>query len=153
MRCWLEKLVIKVWRCRHIWKWFEETEYHSQIILIRSISISWRKCSIIIISIGLKLHNYYSRLKFINLIFSFKEVKHRNRLHLISLEVLVILGKERIEVMPFSSQLWFQDNLLHIYFKVNYRITWLFMKFLRKTLEINKNKYRKSFSNQIALEM
>lgn len=153
MRCWSEKLVIKAWRCRPTSKWLEEMEYHSQIILIHSISISWRKCSIIIINIELKLPNCVSKLKFINLIFNFKEVRYRNRFHLIRLEDSVILDKEEIEAMLFLSLLWCQDKLLRIYFKVKCRIIWLSMRFLRKILEISKNKYRKSFSNQIALEM
>jgi hypothetical protein len=153
MRCWLEKLVIKAWRCRPTSKWLEEMEYHSQIILIHSISISWRKCSIIIINIELRLLNCVSKLKFINLIFNFKEVRYRNRFHLIRREDSVILGKEEIEVMLFLSLLWCQGKLLRIYFKVKCRIIWLSMRSLRKILEINKNKLRKNLLNRIALEM
>ena len=80
-------------------------EYPSQIILIHSISISWRKCSIIIINIELKLPNCANKLKFINLIFNFKEVRYRNRFHLIRLEDSVILDKEEIEAMLFLSLL------------------------------------------------
>jgi len=153
MRCWLEKPVIKVWKCRPTSKWLEEMEYHSQIILIRSISISWRKCSIIIINIELRLPNCVSKLKFINLIFNFKEVRYRNRFHLIRLEDSVILDKEEIEAMLFLSLLWCQDKLLLIYFKVKCRIIWLSMRSLRKILEISKNKLRKNLLNRIALEM
>lgn len=153
MRCWLEKLVIKAWRCRPTSKWLEEMEYHSQIILIHSISISWRKCFIIIINIELKLPNCVSKLKFINQIFNFKEVRYRNRFHLIRLEDLVILDIEEIGVMLFLSQLWCQGNLLRIYFKVKCRIIWLFMRYLWKILEINKNKLRRNLLNLIALEM